>query len=246
MASLLFILLPSYSQATFSDYFSNTEQQANTAYEKGDYSTASHAFQDPYRKGVAYYRIGDYRAAEEMFRLSNRPGVTPSAIYNLGNTLVQQHRLHEAITAYEDVLNIKPDHQHAKENLELVKKMLEQQQENSDQTDNEQEQQQDSPQKENREEPTPDDKETDNAEEQENRDSEEPSQSPPDEENSPQEEQQPPPPDKEEEKPISRSQEDLDADLWLNQIKHDPKSFLKNKCYLESKRNGTKESVDPW
>lgn len=43
-----------------------------------------------------------------------------------------------------------------------------------------------------------------------------------------------------------RSQDDLDADLWLNQIKNDPKPFLKNKFYLESKKNGTKEEVDPW
>jgi hypothetical protein len=46
--------------------------------------------------------------------------------------------------------------------------------------------------------------------------------------------------------PTPRSQEDLDADLWLNQIKSDPKSFLKNKFYLESKKIGTKQEIDPW
>lgn len=48
------------------------------------------------------------------------------------------------------------------------------------------------------------------------------------------------------EKPQPKSQEDQDADLWLNQIKSDPKAFLKKKFYLDSKRNGTKEEVDPW
>lgn len=50
----------------------------------------------------------------------------------------------------------------------------------------------------------------------------------------------------EKETPEPRSQEDQDADLWLDQIKNDPQSFLKNKFYLESKKNGTKEEVDPW
>lgn len=43
-----------------------------------------------------------------------------------------------------------------------------------------------------------------------------------------------------------KSQEDQDADLWLNQISNDPKAFLKNKFYIESKNNETKQGVDPW
>lgn len=50
----------------------------------------------------------------------------------------------------------------------------------------------------------------------------------------------------EEQKPQARSQEDQDADLWLDQIKNDPESFLKNKFYLESMKNGTKEDICPW
>ena len=62
-----------------------------------------------------------------MFRQSSREDVASSAAYNLGNTLVQQQKLKEAITAYEDVLKKWPDHTKAKENLELVKKMMDQQ-----------------------------------------------------------------------------------------------------------------------
>jgi Ca-activated chloride channel homolog len=61
-----------------------------------------------------------------------------------------------------------------------------------------------------------------------------------------QEEQKQEEQNQEQEKAEPRSQEDLDADLWLDQIKDDPQSFLKNKFYLESKKNGTKEEVDPW
>lgn len=275
---LLFILMPTHSQASLSSYFYNTEQQANQAYEKGDYTTAGHTFQDPYRKGVACYRMGDYATAEEMFRQSTRSELASSAAYNLGNTLVQLNRLPEAITAYEDVLKKWPDHKQAKENLELVKKMLEQQEQQQqednqnrhDELDqqknrhNEQEQQQkeDDSQKQeagqqaeehSQKDSTSTEKEDHNAQKQDIADSEESSQNPPEEKESALDEAEAQQPQEkslrcqqERENQTSRSEGDLDADLWLNQIKNDPKSFLKNKFYLESKNNGTKEEVDPW
>ena len=105
---MFFILMPTYSQASLSNYFYNGEQQGNQAYENGDYTAACRSFQDPYRKGVAYYRMGDYTAAEDKFRQSTRPEVASSAAYNLGNTLAQQNKLRDAIAAYEDVLKIGP------------------------------------------------------------------------------------------------------------------------------------------
>lgn len=284
-ALLLCILIPSYSQASLSSYFYNNEQQANRAYENGDYAAAGHGFQDPYRKGVAYYRMGDYVSAEEMFRQSTRPEVASNAEYNLGNALVQQNKLRDAIAAYESVLDKWPDHKQAKDNLELTKKMLEQQeqQEQQDQQDQEgnensqkdskeqknkknqqqQEKKENASQKQDAEGKSEDqppqkdssseEKEEDDSLEQASSDSEKKSQNPSEEKESPHDEeevQQPReqvlPSQQQNEKPASRSQEDLDADLWLNQIKSNPKSFLKNKFYLESKKNGTKEEVDPW
>jgi Ca-activated chloride channel family protein len=261
---MFFAFIPNYTQASLSSYFYNSDQQANQAYENGDYATAGKTFQDPYKKGVAYYRMGDYSAAEEMFRLSIRPEVASSAAYNLGNALAQQNRLQDAITAYEDVLKKWPDHKQAKENLELLKKMLQQEeqqqkddqnnQNDSDQQKNEQNQQQQkensSPQEDSKEQPkdqpqkdsNSDEQRAGNTQKQENTAKEE---SPQDNLDTKQQEQTTAP-QQEKEKPIKRSQEDLDADLWLSQIKNDSKSFLKNKFYLESKKNGTKEEVDPW
>lgn len=182
-------------------YFYNTEQQAAFCFENGDYAAAAAGFQDPYRKGVAYYRMEDYAAAEEMFRKSERSD------YNLGNALAKQNKLQEAIKAYEAALEKTPDHIQAKENLELVKKMLEEQkQDEQKQEEQKQEQNQEQEQQEQQ-----------------------------DEKEGEQEQHEQP-----------RSQEDQDADLWLDQMKNDPKTFLKNKFYLESKQNGTKEEVDPW
>lgn len=234
--ALLLGFLPIYSQASLSDYFYNEEEQANRAYEREDYAAAAMTFQDPYRKGVASYRAGDYKTAEEMFRQSTRPEVASSAAYNLGNSLVQQNKLQAAIAAYEEVLAKWPDHAKAKENLELVKKMFEEEkeeqkqqedhsQEGSDQQkdqENQQQEKEDTPQKQKNEKQSEEEAQNDSASHE--KEAESPAQ----------------------EKPTPRSQEDLDADLWLNQIKNDPKSFLKNKFYLESKKNGTKEEVDPW
>lgn len=279
-ALLLFILIPTHSQASLNDYFYNSEQHAHQAYEKGDYKAAVDAFQDSYKKGVACYKMGDYKAAEELFRSSIRPEVASSAAYNLGNALVQQNKLHDAIVTYEDVLEKWPDHKEAKENLELVKKMLEQQkqqqqednpnnQEDSDkQNKNSQQQQQEKKEddsknqdseeqseEQSKKDSNPKEKEVDKDQSQEHSDPKESSQNSPEEKELPQtaeeEEEKQQQDQKESEQQIKkkatpRVQEDLDADLWLNQIKNDPKTFLKNKFYLESKKNGTKEEVDPW
>jgi Ca-activated chloride channel homolog len=262
-ALLLIMLLPTYTHASLNSYFYNPEQQADQAYAKGDYATAGAAFQDPYRKGVAYYRMGDYTAAEEMFRQSTRSEVACSAAYNLGNALVQQNKLADAIAAYEDVLKKWPDHKQAKDNLELAKKMLEEQEKDSrnheeknKQKPQKQEQNKDTSQSQNAEKKEQQqtdsaslEKESNDAQKQENSVSQntpEKKESLQDEEIAQQSPEQTASLQQEEEKPMPRSQEDLNADLWFNQIKNDPKSFLKKKFYLESKANGTKEEVDPW
>lgn len=280
-ASLLVFVAPIPSEASLRDYFYNPEQQAGQAYAAENYPAAAEGFQDPYKKGVAYYRQGDYKAAEEMFRQSTRPEVASGAAYNLGNTLVQQNKLQDAIKAYEDVLKKWPEHTRAKENLELVKKMLEQQEQqkqednqnskdNSEQQKNQQDKQQNEEnkqkdessnthdnenqkQEQTKQDSDPDQKENRDSDKQESNKSKESPQQDSEEDHSPgaekekekQSERQSPP-QKEKEKPMRRSQEDLDADLWLDQIKNDQKTFLKNKFYLESKKNGTKEEVDPW
>ncbi|MCB1782680.1 MAG: VWA domain-containing protein [Alphaproteobacteria bacterium] len=43
-----------------------------------------------------------------------------------------------------------------------------------------------------------------------------------------------------------RTQQDIDADQWLDRIKDDPQAFLKNKFYIESKRQNAREGDQPW
>ncbi|MGZ3732356.1 MAG: VWA domain-containing protein, partial [Parachlamydiaceae bacterium] len=267
--------------ASLSDYFINPETHAKKIFDASEYEAAAQEFEDPYRKGVSYYKAGDFAKAEEMFRLSSRPEIASNAHYNLGNALALQEKLDEAIAAYEEVLKEWPDHTKAKENLEILKKLKEQQQNQESQEQKKENQNQNS-------ENQKDSQQNQNSQEkQENHDSSSDQQK--NDPNSSQKQQQDPsnqqenqeaPPEPqntsseqeekakeeqteaqisptEEEKlekqssdssetEASLSQEDLDANLWLDQIKNEPKTFLKNKFYLESKRNGTTQGIDPW
>lgn len=298
----LMVFFPLFGlQANWEDigkhYFMNSEELGKQAMDDAVFETAAQTFQDPYRKGVAYYRAGDFAEAETMFRQSSRPEVAADADYNLGNALVKQGKFKEAITTYEDVLKKWPDHIKAKENLELVKKMLEQQKQQQDQQqqDKNTQDQKDQPNQEkekerknsenqeNQSDPSQDNQEnsseesennnlngenhSQNPENKKNHSSEKNPQQPEkdedqfedrDEEKSDQQEQANAQLEKEftenqqegqkegQEMKALKSQEDQDADAWLNLLSNDPKDFLKKKFYIESKKNGTKEGINPW
>jgi Ca-activated chloride channel family protein len=271
------------------DYFKSSEELGKEALDEGDCEKAIETFQDPYRKGVAYYKAGNFAEAEKLFSQSSRLDVASNAAYNLGNCLVQQQKLKEAITAYEDVLKKWPDHIKAKENLELVKKILEQQKqedaqsENSDQQQDQEKNDPENEKSENHDSNGSDEKGQDRASEQQQSDENQEKQiakkenekkndddtSGDQKESQEREEKQETQKENDaghhekqeardqiEEREVSqkenreakdsKSQEDQDADLWLNQITNDPKIFLQNKFMIESKRNGTKGGIDPW
>lgn len=298
------------------NYFMNSEEAGAKAFDAGDYKKAGEVFQDPYRKGVAHYKAGEFEEAEKMFKLSSRPEVAADAQYNLGNAYAKQEKFKEAVVAYEEVLKKCPDHTKAKENLELIKKMMqdqnkdhsssedsdeqksEDQEDKEDQQDKGQNQENDSDQRDSEENQDADQKDSDqNSDKQdkskqdtnENQSEKNPNEDAdkdPSDKNEPQQkgaqrdskgnsdssaketnsEKSKPAADKPESssesapevgesQPVQaqtgdtkdqKSAEDQHADVLLNRIENDPKSFLKNKFYIESKRNGTTEGIDPW
>lgn len=328
------------------DYFLNAEERGKYALDQGDYQNAIDAFHDPYKKGVAYYKAGNFKEAEKMFRqASSGIDSLPDAAYNLGNTYVQQQKFKKAISAYEGVLKKWPDHTKARENLALVKKMMEEQKKDKSQSDNSdkqkdendendedsesnesQDKKQNSKNSKNSKDNKPQKDKPENQENQDNEDNEDqqddrdkedkqdkddkqnknddPSSENVDEkeeesggseggdsqdqdqdqqqgneeedkqtgsdaeeeqdgkgddevddvdreeepaEANQDEEQTDPQDDAQEEKGnLSKSQQDQEADFWLNRINVDPKQFMKNKFYIESKKNETKEGIDPW
>jgi Ca-activated chloride channel family protein len=123
----------------------NDTRDGITAYDKGDFDAALKHFTDAqlndpesperlYNVAGAYYKIGDFEAAADHYRqvLEAAPDeMRPKALYNLGNAEFKRGNAKEAIGHYEAALAIDPDNRLAKENLEFVKKVLEQQQQQS-------------------------------------------------------------------------------------------------------------------
>lgn len=115
------------------DLFLNKEQRAARAVEEQKYDEAIERFDNPYQKGVAQYRAGDYQGAAQSFaRINNKesgkPGVQEKARYNLGNAQLMGGRIEDAIKTYEDLLKDDPEHEDARHNLEIARKLLQQQQ----------------------------------------------------------------------------------------------------------------------
>lgn len=111
-----------------------------------------------YDAGVAAYKIGDYEQASACFNYvtsaSNAAdSLKERAYFNAGNSCVALKKLEDAIVRYEQALRICPQDERARHNLDIVKKMLEEQkqqqehdkkEEQSEQQKNEKEQQEQS------------------------------------------------------------------------------------------------------
>ena len=107
----------------WSDLWSRPDQRAAREFEAGDAPAAADQFRDPSWRAAARYRSGDYPAAlEDLAGLED-----PEADYNRGNALARLGQFQEAVDAYEAALKHNPDQADARHNLELVRRLLEQQ-----------------------------------------------------------------------------------------------------------------------
>ena len=121
---VLVFFIPKTEAFEWTDLWQTQQQKAQQAYQQGDYSSAWQNFADPLWKGNAAYKAQDFAAAEQSYRQLD----TADALYNLGNSLAQQQKYQDAIDAYEQALAKNPQLDKAKQNIEAVKKALEQQQ----------------------------------------------------------------------------------------------------------------------
>ncbi len=125
LVALLFLVpLPQPAHAaSWSDLWLNKDQQAMKELAAGDASAAAALFQNPDWQAVADYRAGDYAGSATVF--AEKKDVRN--LYNLGNALAYQGELDAAIASYEQALAIEPGHEDAAYNLDLVKKLKDQQ-----------------------------------------------------------------------------------------------------------------------
>jgi len=270
---ILLAALPVNSHALELDknaLFKNQQQQANEAFNKGDYETAIEKFEDPYRKGVSQYRAGKYEEAQQSFSISSRKNVAADTKYNIGNALFMQNKLKQAVETYEELLENHPDHQDAKFNLDLARKMLKQQKKQQKKSDKDkqqdkkdQQQQQNKDQKNQDKEDKKDSKKDDKQknERQKNQDKKKNDSSNKNKNQKKDEQKQDKKPSDEEKKPQSKfrkneqelkqqkakSEMDISADQWLNRIESDPKKLLNNQFFIEEKQDRTTTgSIKPW
>lgn len=153
--------------------FLQRSQAANAA-QKKDWKAAEDQFvqlminnpDDPvllYDAGVVSFEQKKFENAHAYFKNASTSKnanalVKEQACFNLGNTCVELKKLEDAITHYEEVLVLNADNEKAKHNLEIVKKMLEeqkqqeqQQQQNQDQKNDQQKQDQEQDQQQKKE-----------------------------------------------------------------------------------------------
>lgn len=138
--SLVFvaILLPPQQShaASWQDLWFTPDQQASQALQQQDNATAAKLFENTRWQGTAHYHNGDYQHAAEAFAKNN----DADSHYNRANALAKAGKLDEAISAYDEALKLAPNNEDAKFNRDLVEKLRQQQQQNSENGQNSNEQ----------------------------------------------------------------------------------------------------------
>ena len=127
-------LPPSAAASVWDDLWYTPDQQGLKALDDGDAAAASQRFEDSEWSAVASYRAGDYGRSAALFA----DGSDARSLYNLGNSLARLGEFDSAIEAYEQVLEMQPDHEDAAHNLELLRQSLAQQAEDSQQQSSQQ------------------------------------------------------------------------------------------------------------
>lgn len=130
MISLFLLLLilswHTVTFATWQDFWWQRDQQGMLAFRKNQYAQAKDLFENPQWKATAAYRANDFKEAADLYRQSS----SATAYYNLGNALAFSGEYSAAIDAYEKALALDPKLTDAQYNMEIVKTLLQEQEEN--------------------------------------------------------------------------------------------------------------------
>jgi len=142
MSAMAFLLLWSVPV-----HAANPLKEGIDAYNLGAYDKALKLFIDAqldqpdrpdilYNIGNAYYHTGDYEAAAKSYQealKSENKLLQQKAHYNLGNADFRKKQYEAALKNYEEALKLNPDDIQARQNLDYVKKVMEQVKEQKDQ-----------------------------------------------------------------------------------------------------------------
>lgn len=225
------------------DLWLTKNQQAAEAYTAEDHATAAALFENPDWQGAANYRAANYEAAIAGFSAMN----TPDGHYNRGNSLALLGNYAEAIAAYDQTLSLVPDHADALHNKEIVEKLLEQQQAESDENQQGENQEQQSEQ--NSENESEEQQESSQQQDQQSQEGNEEQQQEQQQSEAP-EEQENSESNSEQNTPSDTSNEEFEEqqalEQWLRRIDDDPGELLRRKFrfqYRQRQLNGTANSI---
>src|SRR3990167_5374701 len=135
LLSVLMVAPPLHASAWFG------YDRAISAAQRGDWEMAKQSLKDVlinspdrpdllYDAGVASYKTKDFSQAAAYFNRVTELDAASTVLkeqahFNQGNVSVELKKLEDAVKQYEKVLSINPGNEHAKHNLDIVKKMLE-------------------------------------------------------------------------------------------------------------------------
>lgn len=124
---LLFIspqLLPA------SSWWETADQEGARLFHEENYKGARESFQDPDWKAAASFRMGEYEEAANLYKTNQ----TAEGYYNLGTSLAKGGEFEKSLEAYNNALEIEPEHEDALYNKKLIEEHLKkpQKQEKSD------------------------------------------------------------------------------------------------------------------
>ncbi len=106
------------------DLWLTRDQQAQRELDEGKAMEAGELFEDPVWRAVAKYRAAEYGPSAAGF--GNQEDI--ENLYNLGNALARLGEIETAIDAYEQVLEVDPEMEDALYNRDLLKDLIEQNQ----------------------------------------------------------------------------------------------------------------------
>ena len=221
------------------DLWVNKDVQGSEAFVEEEYSEAATLFKDEAWRAAANYRTGNFENALADLNILE----DVESHYNRGNSLARLNRFPEAIEAYNQVLDLTPEHEDAKFNKELLEQVIEEQeqQENSESEDQDQDQQEsDQQQDQQNQEQQSEESEQEQQQKQEEQ-SQDQQQSDEESESDPQEQKMPEP--EEGEQPDTEEEQAMEQ--WLRRIPDDPGELLRRKFQYQAARRRFEEIQNP-
>ncbi len=150
MKRYFIILLTVLIFGAWIDPFKDEVESGNRSYESKDSKKALEHYKEAekhapdekqkgmldFNRGDAHYQLENYDIALDKFRSSissENPDVQKKALFNMGNSYLKQKKYKEAAESYIKALEIDPNYEKAKKNLEyLLKEQKNEEQKNKD------------------------------------------------------------------------------------------------------------------